>query len=282
MSCDQISCNQGSLGALAKYLDENNLQIVRVNTAAFRTRDDFFNRNAHLIDWSNPDDFRFEDIYVDYKKWLQSYYTLSDICQPSYAPFVEDAVWNYFYAMDELDLGEFFLLLDDDDERSKDTVIDKFVNMTFGEISTFAPKLMDAIEKAISDADWHDLEICVDDLYEEPDLNADVYEQLSYWPVYFEPERKSEDVAWEVGLFPFRYDGDFYLALGGCGMDLSPKLDAYQALTSGSIPSNSQFIRDPEYAEHVVGKPVFDKVMSAIACSPIITIYTESKEALQI
>ncbi len=280
MSCDQIFCDQGSLDALAKYLDENDLGIFRINTTTFRTRDNFFNKNAHLIDWDNLESFPFEDVEVDYKKWLESYYTLSDDCQPSYAPFAEDAVWNYFYAMDELDLEEFFLLLDDDDERNRNAVIDKFVNMTFGEISAVEAKLMEVIEEAILDADWHDLEICVDDLYGEPDLNADVYEKLSYWYVYFEPERENEDIAWEVGLFPFRYGGDFYLALGGCGMDLSPKLDAYQALTSGSIPSNSQFIRDPEYAEYVVGKPVFDKVVSAITCSPVITIYTIPKEEL--
>ena len=115
----------------------------------------------------------------------------------------------------------------------------------------------------------------------EPDRNNsdedDVWEQveehfwsaLRYWIVYFEPLIFDEAIAVECGLVPFSYQEIKMLALGGCGMDLSPKLDAYQALTHKTIDRNSRlFSRDNtcgKYFEYVVGETVMQKVLKAIS-----------------
>lgn len=98
-------------------------------------------------------------------------------------------------------------------------------------------------------------------------------EAIAYWTTYWEPERFDADVAARCGLVAFGFDDMKLLALGGSGMDLSPKLDAYQALTHGSVPADSMFIRQADYARGVVGDAVFEEVMKKVAReSPEITI----------
>ncbi len=80
----------------------------------------------------------------------------------------------------------------------------------------------------------------------------ELFENLAYWTLYFAPEFEEVETALKCGLTPFRfYDEDagdvFFLALSGSGMDLSPKLDAYQALTSGTIDPGSKLFRQPDY-----------------------------------
>ena len=110
-----------------------------------------------------------------------------------------------------------------------------------------------------------------------PNETFNELEALSYWTIYFQPRIENEELAWKLNLIPFWFDDTFYLALGGCGMDLSPKLDAYQALTDGTVPSSSMFRnnRDHEYAKHVVGEETFNKVLETIKCDPTIHIQTE-------
>jgi hypothetical protein len=76
-------------------------------------------------------------------------------------------------------------------------------------------------------------------------------EVLAYWLIYFEPYIEDEEKAYQSGLFPFRYKDKFLLALGGCGMDLSPKLDCYQALTDSSLPAGSQIFRQVDFFDYV-------------------------------
>lgn len=117
--------------------------------------------------------------------------------------------------------------------------------------------------KADVDSWWADLEISIIDnedfikealeiecLECEYSKSAAV-EVLSYWCTYYEPRIKNVEAAHKSGLFPFEYEGTFMLALGGCGMDLSPKLDCYQALTDRSIPSNSTIFRQLDYFDYV-------------------------------
>lgn len=77
------------------------------------------------------------------------------------------------------------------------------------------------------------------------------YESLAYWTIYFEPRHFDVETAVRCGLTPFSYDEMDLLALGGGGMDLSPKLDAYQALMDGTIPTNSQFFQQVDYFDYV-------------------------------
>jgi hypothetical protein len=92
----------------------------------------------------------------------------------------------------------------------------------------------------------------------------DLFEDLAYWTVYFEPQVKDVDAALRAGLVPFEYMGTFYLALGAAGMKLSPKLDVYQALTYGSVPGNSKLFDQEQYFEHVVGEELTAEVKERI------------------
>jgi hypothetical protein len=92
----------------------------------------------------------------------------------------------------------------------------------------------------------------------------DLFEELAYWRVYFEPEVEDVDAALRTGLTPFEYMRTFYLALGAAGMELSPKLDAYQALTYGSVPGNSKLFDQEIYFEHVVGEELTAEVKERI------------------
>jgi hypothetical protein len=68
-----------------------------------------------------------------------------------------------------------------------------------------------------------------DEIREQTEI--EFWEALSMWPTYFEPLIFNEQIAVECGLTPFSYYCENYdrelqlLALSGCGMDLSPKLD---------------------------------------------------------
>jgi len=89
-------------------------------------------------------------------------------------------------------------------------------------------------------------------------------EALGFWILYYQPEIEDVEVAVKVGLVPFYYKERFYLALGGCGMDLSPKLDAYQVLTQGTIDPFSCLFSDPKYFRWVVGPKVFEEVLERL------------------
>jgi hypothetical protein len=89
-------------------------------------------------------------------------------------------------------------------------------------------------------------------------IRNETTESLAYWTIYFKPDIEDVEVALKCRLTPFYYDDELYLALGGCGLDLKPKLDAYQMLTSDNIPAGSNVLRgrDNSYFEYVVGKDV--------------------------
>ncbi len=90
------------------------------------------------------------------------------------------------------------------------------------------------------------------------------FESLAYWTIYWSPQIEDVELALKCGLVPFKYDGEFLLALGGCGMDLSPKLDAYMGLAWGQISKDSQLFRQKDYFEYVVGKSTTEEVLKEI------------------
>ena len=93
-------------------------------------------------------------------------------------------------------------------------------------------------------------------------VEENFFEALSYWPIYFEPLVFNEKTALECGLIPFVFEDIKLLALAGCGMDLSPKLDAYQLLTCGMIDKKSKYFskREEAYFEHVVGSSLYEQI----------------------
>ena len=82
-------------------------------------------------------------------------------------------------------------------------------------------------------------------------IEESFFEALSYWPIYFE----------DIKL----------LSLAGYGMDLLPKLDAYQVLTCGMIDKRSKYFHKREKAnfEHVVGQSVYEQMVQILAKQPL-------------
>lgn len=105
-----------------------------------------------------------------------------------------------------------------------------------------------------------------DDDYLSDKVNEIFWEKLSCYNTCYEPLVFNAEIALECKLLPFSYKGIDMLALSGCGMDLSPKLDAYQTLSHGSIDRNSKFFSVPnqEYFEYAVGKGIMDKMQEIL------------------
>lgn len=111
------------------------------------------------------------------------------------------------------------------------------------------------------------------DCDEKYELESLFYDDLNMWPIYFEPFIYHEKIAIVCHLLAFKFRGQKLLALGGCGQDLSPKLDAYQASTSGTIDRNSTFFTQKDYFKYIVGKDVTKQVEKAITLkNPIVEI----------
>jgi len=143
----------------------------------------------------------------------------------------------------------------------------EFPKVAVDEELSYIDEYQDKLKEIEADEDHTDeyLEEKKEELRSEYEWEAiqQCEESLGYWTVYFQPDYIDEDVAIECRLHPFYYDDEFYLALGGAGMDLSPKLDAYQALTTGTLPRDTKIFSDPEYFKYVVGEKLYQKVLEA-------------------
>jgi len=74
-------------------------------------------------------------------------------------------------------------------------------------------------------------------------------------------------------------NGNEYMFLQGCGMDLSPKHAAYQALKFGYIDqSYVRKFRQPNYFKNVVGKKVFEEVCKKLGITHCIDTAIEEQE----
>lgn len=254
------------------------------------TYDGFFNKVKNVYDSS---EYWFEKIWVDKKKWFMHDYCLTPADSLSLNTFLKwwdddiRAIVEYFYQPDKNDYN---IVVDDDGS------IFEIYAMTLKEInelnSALYEEIVEFIMYEVKEMDFYELKEkgILAEVYDInwPEETFNEYEMLAYWTVYFEPEYFDEDIAWEVGLFPFEFDGRDLLALGGCGMDLSPKLDAYQALVVSSVPKDSNFAEsrgfgstegNRDYAKFVVGETVYNKVMDAITKNnPEITVKTYVNE----
>jgi len=74
-------------------------------------------------------------------------------------------------------------------------------------------------------------------------------------------------------------DGTEYIFLQGCGMDLSPKLVAYEALNFGYIrPKYVDKFRDSNYFKYVVGEEIFKRVCEKLGISQCIDTAIREQE----
>ena len=80
-------------------------------------------------------------------------------------------------------------------------------------------------------------------------------------------------------LAPFKYSELNLLALSGCGMGFSPRLDAYQVLTNHTIDKASYLFLDISYFEHVAGEAITEQVRKIISYERITEIHKSNFEA---
>lgn len=94
------------------------------------------------------------------------------------------------------------------------------------------------------------------------------------WMTYFEPRVYNEEIAIKCNIIPFKLynpildDQTNLLAYGACGMDMSPRLEAYQYLTAGTVDEYGILIqvlrhnhsRYEDYFTTTVGKSVLDEI----------------------
>lgn len=260
---------------LRETLQKHGLNIQYLSIDHEKISNNFFTTNNNIF---NSSEYWFEEIEVNRINWLLSDYGTKDI-QLDFVIGDYELVYNAVHAV----LNEYTSSPDSN-------LTDELIESNFGD---FEETKLEDLKAFLSERIFNEiLENIIYRISEEymsnieehlgawfgidyPDETFNDIEALAYWTIYFKPCIWDEDVAWEVGLIPFSFEGENYLALGGCGMDLSPKLDAYQALTDGTIPSSSRFRDDHDYAKYVVGEKIFNKVKEIVKCDPLIHIQTE-------
>jgi len=86
-----------------------------------------------------------------------------------------------------------------------------------------------------------------------------VIEDALMYDWVYAPRIYNEKVAYLCDLIPFKLitlSAEYkFLSFGGCGMDMTYKLEAYQLLADGSYDANSNFAKEGiKYFEHYYGK----------------------------
>jgi hypothetical protein len=120
----------------------------------------------------------------------------------------------------------------------------------------------DEIQEYINELDEEDKEKDEEELKSE--AIDSIIEKIMMLLVYFEPQEFNKEIAKKCGLVAFTYNDIELLGLNGYGMDYFPRLDAYQALTTGTIDKNSKLFGQIVYFEHVIGKELTQEVIKAI------------------
>jgi hypothetical protein len=208
----------------------------------------------------------YSDIYERFSENWEDLTFFVDLCTELRGEFgynkdstiseIFDVIFTY-----DIDEMEGFSELTEDEQ---DTVSE----LTLPELEEKYPVLYPTMIELLNGLSDDDVDVCNDGAtifdcdYIDEKVNEYTYEALAYWAVYFEPDCFDAEVAQKVGLIPFEFGDLQLLALGGCGMDLSPKLDAYVALTTGHIPEDSKFFRQRDYFNYVVGSSVAQEVDS--------------------
>lgn len=110
------------------------------------------------------------------------------------------------------------------------------------------------------------IELSEDEIDER--VREDFYQDAFIYNYYRQVDKYDydEEDAYKCNLIPFiLYDEDenieiHLLALGGCGMDLSPKLDAYFFLQTGKMDPASIYFSDKGYFKDIVPTQVFNAI----------------------
>lgn len=252
---------QEQINKIIEMVKEINGNVEVQEFCVGQDRSSYLDANKDMYDdmMENIDDIEFPVDYVNIVRDEYNYNgnsTIGDIidCIHSYST-VEEDIDDIF---NNVDLSVFKEELDEE--------ID-YKEIPLSEIEEKTPELYKSLVEILDIITDDDFDIRNDGRVlfdcEDPDeiVHSNTLDALAYWTVYWSPSWENAEIAQFVGLTSFKYKDGFYLALGGCGMDLSPKLDAYIALTSGVIPSDSEFFRQLDYFKSVVGEKVYNRVI---------------------
>lgn len=99
-------------------------------------------------------------------------------------------------------------------------------------------------------------------------VREDFYQDAFIYNYYRQVDKYDydEEDAYKCNLIPFKiYNEDenidiHLLSLGGCGMDLSPKLDAYFFLQTGKMDPNSIYFRYKDCFKDIVPTEIFNAI----------------------
>jgi hypothetical protein len=225
--------------AFAIFCKENGLDEAIVTVENHATDDDFFTQHKDL---QSRHEWLGDHVSFDLDKWFKSE-----------NPTVPK---DMYITIDVYNSVSAHCLANSDDWVVRDTESDECGE--FDEIlETMTYSELPSSLKADLDLWWDDLTLEEASIIESVvgaigyvDLEAH-YDSMHYLDeicmlnVFYEPRVVDEDAAFKAKLMPFCYrscddDEIFMLSLAGCGMDLSARLDLYQALTSKTLPSDSQ------------------------------------------
>ena len=253
-----------------KFCEENGLMNSWVTTSEYYTSDNFFEKNDHVwdeISYSDDNPVKWEEhqenLEIDLDDWFSNDYPECPDNFPLSADLY-DSLNEEGYITDENE--NMWIITDEDSDDYKDFDY-SLETKTYCEASDLMKELIDdwwnniINVEYIQEHDWIAEALGISYFGDESYSRSAFIEDMAYWTIYFEPRIANYSVAWKCGLMPFKYYDTFMLALGGCRMDLSPRLDAYQALTINSVPENSSLFRDRSYFKYVVGKEITEEVL---------------------
>lgn len=151
-------------------------------------------------------------------------------------------------------LKSLYVIENEGDEEEEFVIYKKFKNDELEEIESCSSE-EEAEER---------LDEIIEDLVDE--LEHNIHEV--YWNIVWCYNGEiNHDVANDVGLGVLEHQGNEYVFLLGCGMDLTPKLIAYQALALGYVDESYLSYFEGyqlKYTQHVMGKSIFNKVIKAL------------------
>ena len=215
---------------------------VAIRKYRIRSREEFYNIHQDLFDQlrdcEHDEDFEFDVDAMfknDYPKMPDSF--------PITQELVDDLIDKSFISDSDVWV------------TGKGKLRKKFVDKTYAELPEEMRADIDEFWNELTCSDVEDSDYLKEGLdleyFEESYGHSAFIESLAYYTVYREPYIENEDAAWRSDLIPFKHNDTFLLAFGGSGMDLSPRLDCYQALTTGSLPEDSTIFTQREFFDNV-------------------------------
>ena len=184
-----------------------------------------------------------------------------DISEEDYIDDYEVLTGTYELELD----GEWRSLTEDERESLLDELNEKLQNVDnqITHSETEQPELEKQLEELNDNINT----------IENADFEYDTVYFNKTWNYYGDDINR--EVATKLGLAVIqrKSDDQEFLALTGCGMDLSPKIMAYQALTYGYIDKEyTHKLRDIKYVRNVMGNCVFDEVMDKLGITHLVGI----------